>query len=503
MSTPTDPATAPTILEAIARHDPESAVVVDGEVLAYPAVRAAAHAVATDLLDGRTSLDQARVVIATRADAGYVASLLGVWAAGGIAVPIRPGIPQPEVDYVVEDTRATLVLHDATTVGMVSHLAGRDGVRLHEVAVRADGPADPPVPPPSRDTGALMIYTSGTTGRPKGVVHTHGSLAAQVASLQSAWGWSADDRIPLVLPLHHVHGIVNVLCCALATGATCEMQGGLDPVRVWDTLGDDDTTLFMAVPTIYGRLIRAWEEADEATRQRWSDGARSLRLMVSGSAALPVDMLERWEQLTGHRLLERYGMSEVGMALSNTLEERVPGTVGYPLPGVRARLVDDEGRGLDGDDVSGHLQLQGPAQFREYWGRPEATRESFVDGWFDTGDDAGRTDGRYRILGRASVDILKSGGEKVSALEVEFVYRTHDRIDDIAVVGVPDPTWGQRICAAVVAASDDLDTDGLRAWGKQRLADYKVPREFLIVDDLPRNAMGKVTKPAVTELFDA
>lgn len=498
MTDPHDPHDAPTILEAMARAGDRPALVAGDDVHTADEVRRAAAGIARDLLGGRDGLDEARVVLLSEPTPDYVAALLGTWMAGGLAVPIRPGVPRPEIDRVVEDAAPSIALHDAANAAALEHLDQHDDVVRRQVTF---APADAPPPtPPSRDTAALMIYTSGTTGRPKGVVHTHASLAAQVAALQSAWAWTSDDRIPLVLPLHHVHGVVNVLCCALASGATCEMHPGLDPGRVWDAFTDADTTLFMAVPTIYGRLIRAWDEADTATRRRWSDGARGLRLMVSGSAALPVDMLERWEAITGQRLLERYGMSEVGMALSNTLDERVPGTVGYPLPGVRARLVDDAGRVLEGDVESGHLQLRGPAMFREYWRRPDETRDSFVDGWFDTGDDAARDDGRYRMLGRSSVDILKTGGEKVSALEVEFVYRTHDGVDDIAVVGVPDPTWGQRVCAAVVA-TDELDPAELRAWGKERLVDYKVPRDFLVVDDLPRNAMGKVTKPAVVELF--
>lgn len=487
-----------TVLEAqAAGADDRPALVAGGIAHTHEQVRRAAAAVATDLLAARDGLDEARVMILVEPTPDYVAALLGTWMAGGMAVPVRPGVPRPEIDRVVEDATASVVLHDAANADAVAHL---DGLELRPVAFHPDATATPP-PAPSPDAGALMIYTSGTTGRPKGVVHTHASLAAQVAALRDAWAWSADDRIPLVLPLHHVHGIVNVLCCALASGATCEMHPRLDPAAVWESFANADTTLFMAVPTIYGRLIAAWDDADEATRGRWSDGARSLRLMVSGSAALPVDMLERWEAITGQRLLERYGMSEVGMALSNTLDERIPGSVGYPLPGVRARLVDDAGTVLDGDVDAGHLQLQGPALFREYWRRPDETRDAFVDGWFDTGDDAARRGGRYRMLGRSSVDILKTGGEKVSALEVEFVYRNHDHVDDIAVVGVPDPTWGQRVCAAVVPADDALDPDTLRAWGKERLVDYKVPREFLVVDDLPRNAMGKVTKPAVADLF--
>jgi malonyl-CoA/methylmalonyl-CoA synthetase len=300
-----------------------------------------------------------------------------------------------------------------------------------------------------------------------------------------------------------VHGIVNVLTCALWSGAACEILPAFDAREVWSRLARGDLTLYMAVPTLYRRLIDAWDGADEATKAAWSAGARRLRLMVSGSAALPVPTLERWEEITGHRLLERYGMTEIGMALSNPLRgERRPGHVGQPLPGVAVRLTDEADAPVT-DGRAGQIQVRGPAVFREYWRRPEATAEAFTpDGWFRTGDLAVIENGSYRILGRESVDILKTGGEKVSALEIEAVLRDHALVADCAVVGVPDPEWGERVCAAVVAAPGGAPTsDALRAWARERLAPYKVPKEVRVVPELPRNAMGKVTKPDVQGLF--
>jgi malonyl-CoA/methylmalonyl-CoA synthetase len=257
----------------------------------------------------------------------------------------------------------------------------------------------------------------------------------------------------------------------------------------------------MAVPTIYARLIAAWEAAAEQTRRHWSDGARQLRLMVSGSAALPVSTLERWRELTGHVLLERYGMTELGMALSNSLTRRVPGHVGEPLPGVTVRLVDDAGDDV-GDDAPGELLVRGPNVFREYWRRPDATAEAFTDGWFRTGDVAVHEADGFRMLGRSSVDIIKTGGEKVSALEIEEVYRTHPDVVDCAVVGVDDADWGERVCIAIVPAAGVADdAEALRAWGKQRLIPAKVPGRYAFVDELPRNTLGKTIKPEVKRLF--
>ncbi|MBW3570328.1 MAG: acyl-CoA synthetase, partial [Gemmatimonadetes bacterium] len=313
----------------------------------------------------------------------------------------------------------------------------------------------------------------------------------------------ADDRTLLVLPLHHVHGIVNVLACALWSGAACEILPRFDADQTWRVIESGRLTLFMAVPTVYGRLIAAYDDAGAERRERMSAGCRRMRLMVSGSAALPVRTLERWREISGHVLLERYGMTEIGMALSNPLRgERRPGFVGVPLPGVRARLVDEEGAEVE-PGTPGEIEIAGPGVFLEYWRRPEATAQAFRDGWFRTGDVAVVEDGYYRILGRRSVDIIKTGGYKVSALEIEEVLRTHPLIGECAVVGVADEQWGERVCAAVETPEDSgLTLEALQEWAREHLAPYKLPRDLRRVDALPRNAMGKVLKPEVAKLFN-
>ncbi len=254
----------------------------------------------------------------------------------------------------------------------------------------------------------------------------------------------------------------------------------------------------MAVPTIYSRLLAAWDAADDTGRAAFRSGCEHMRLMVSGSAALPPSLFHRWREISGHTLLERYGMTEIGMALANPLHgERLPGTVGRPLPGVDIRLQKEPG------EEAGEIQVRGPTVFAGYWGKPEATAECFTeDGWFRTGDIAVCGQGVYRILGRNSVDILKSGGFKLSALEIETELLEHPAIAQCAVVGLPDPEWGERVAAAVVPREGrDLDLSELRAWGKERLAAYKLPSRLAVVTALPRNAMGKVVKPDVKRLF--
>jgi len=349
----------------------------------------------------------------------------------------------------------------------------------------------------------MILYTSGTTGKAKGVVSTHLNIQAQVKSLVEAWGWTSEDYILHVLPLHHVHGIINVLTCALWAGARCEILPRFDPLETWQKFVERDLTLFMAVPTIYVKLIAAWEGATKQEQELMGKACKKFRLMVSGSAALPVSVLAEWKAITGHTILERYGMTEIGMALSNPLYgERAPGSVGTALPQVEVRLVDD-GDNPVGPGVSGEIQVKGPSVFLEYWQRPEETRASFHQGWFSTGDVAIVEKGIYRILGRKSTDIIKTGGYKVSALEIEEVLRSHPAIKECAVVGIEDPEWGERVGAALILESgEDLTLAELRTWGKRRLAPYKVPTRVVIVDDLPRNPLGKVTKLLLKKYFE-
>jgi malonyl-CoA/methylmalonyl-CoA synthetase len=349
----------------------------------------------------------------------------------------------------------------------------------------------------------LVLYTSGTTSQPKGAVLTHAALQAQVESLVEAWGWRADDRLLHVLPLNHTHGLVNALLCPLWSGAVSELAPGFDAAAVWARLASGEITVFMAVPTMYQRLIAAWEAAGPADRRGWADGARALRLTVSGSAALPVPVFERWRQISGQALLERYGMTEIGMALSNPLSgDRRPGTVGVPLPGVEVRVVAEDG-GEAADGEPGEIVVRSPGAFREYWDRPAETAAAWLaDGWFSTGDVAVRTDGVVRILGRRSVDIIKTGGEKVSALEIEDVLRTHPAVQDCAVVGLPDEEWGECVTAAVVPqAGAALALDDLRDWARARLAPAKLPRRLVVVADLPRSPLGKVSKPTLVRML--
>jgi malonyl-CoA/methylmalonyl-CoA synthetase len=454
-------------------------------VFSYYDLAQAAGRIAADLTGGGGDLDEARVAFLVPPSFAYVVISRGIWLAGGIAVPLAVLHPPAELEHVIRDSGASVVVGSGRQAGSLESIAAAVGarfVRTPDLIATEARPAPTVELQPGRR--AMILYTSGTTGRPKGVVTTHGNMAAQIASLLDAWEWTREDCALLALPLHHVHGIINVLGCALAAGASCEILPQFDSERTWDRLASGEITVFSAVPTIYNRLIESFDAAPPDVQRVRAAGCRRIRLMMSGSAALPVRTLERWRAISGHTLLERYGMTETGMILSNPLHgERRPRFVGRPLPGVTVRLID------------GEIEVRSPGVFLEYWGRPGETRDAFRDGWFKTGDVASVEDGSYRLLGRSSVDIIKTGGYKVSALEIEEVIRDHPSVSDCAVVGVPDDEWGERVSAEVeLRAGTTLTLEQLREWMKDRLAPYKAPKELRAVQALPRNAMGKVVK---------
>ena len=484
----------------LSRHGLATALVDERGPVSFRELDEAVSCAASALLGASTDLAEARVAFLVPPGRDFVATFVGIWRAGGIAVPLPVSHPPAELDYVIRDAEASVVVADATCVERVRASAAIVGARLVDPADWAGAATGslPDVRPPRR---AMMLYTSGTTGKPKGVVLTHANVTAMIEALVEAWRWTDADRTLLVLPLHHVHGLINVLGSALWAGAMCEMPTRFDAGATWARLASGEITVFTAVPTVYYRLIQAFE-AEPALQAARSAGVGRTRLMMSGSAALPAATLERWREISGHVLLERYGMTEIGMALANPLVgERRPGFVGRPLPHVEIRLVDEAGREAP-PGSPGEIEVRGPAVFSEYWRRPDATAAAFRDGWFRTGDTAVVEDGACRLLGRSSVDILKTGGFKVSALEIEDTLRLHPSVGDCAVVGVDDEEWGQQVCAAIEPkAGHHVSAADLEPWLAERLAPYKRPRAFRIVETLPRNAMGKVVKPEVTRWF--
>ncbi|MFC1730348.1 acyl-CoA synthetase [candidate division KSB1 bacterium] len=455
------------------------------------------------LLDGRCNLNETRVAFLVSPGYHYTAVQWGIWRAGGIAVPLCVQHPTPEMEYVIEDSDADIVIIQSDVLNKLQSSEVIKGRRFLCVSDLFDEPATrSTLPEIAPDKRALILYTSGTTDKPKGVVSTHSNIEAQVQSLITAWKWTKDDYILNVLPMHHIHGIVNVQTCALWSGAVCESLPSFDAGIVWEQFLEEKLTLFMAVPTIYVKLIAAWETVSPDEQEKMSAACRKMRLMVSGSAALPVSVLEKWKTISGHVLLERYGMTETGMILSNPLNsQRRAGFVGTPLPGVDVRLIDDNGA-VAAPGSQGEVHVKGSNVFHEYWNKPDETKIAFQDGWFITGDVCVVENGSYRLLGRKSVDIIKTGGYKVSALEIEEVLRTHPDISECAVVGLDDAEWGQRVCAALVLNNDaEMSLESLREWARELIAVYKIPTVIQKFDVLPRNTMGKVSKPKIVKVF--
>ena len=334
----------------------------------------------------------------------------GFGAAGGIAVPLCVLHPLPSIQYVLEDTKTENVIAHKDYIEFLKPLEVAIGISVIPLeSILQENISE--LPEVNSARRAMILYTSGTTSKPKGVVTTHNNIEAQITTLVNAWEWEKDDHILNILPLHHVHGIINVMSCALWSGACCEFLPKFEVEKVWKILASKRLTLFMAVPTIYYKLISYWDDLSKQEQNRLSEAAAKLRLMVSGSAALPVPVLEKWKEITSQTLLERYGMTEIGMGLSNSYRgERRPGHVGLPLPGVEMRLVDSQNNTVNANEP-GEFQVKGPSVFKEYWQKPDATQKAFTpDGWFITGDIGMLNDGLYKILGRDSVDIIKSGG---------------------------------------------------------------------------------------------
>ncbi|MCP4578670.1 MAG: AMP-binding protein [Deltaproteobacteria bacterium] len=491
------------LIEAAEKHRGRTAIATTDGTFTYDRLLESSKRTACGLLAGQKDLEGRRVAFLTPRSFDYPAIQWGIWRAGGIAVPLCEVHPPAELKHTLSDSGASIVVSHPDFSEILAPIAKDLNVRflLTDQLLKADCRTLPMV---DSERPAMILYTSGTTGKPKGVVLTHHNLEAQITTLIKAWEWRREDRILHVLPLHHTHGIVNVLCCALWAGAVCDMLPRFDALGVWQKFVDGNITLFMAVPTIYFKLMEIWEKSSSEQQQVMGRACDRLRLMVSGSAALPVTAFHRWKSITGHALLERYGMTEIGMALSNPLhEKRRPGHVGTPLPGVEIRLADQKGHTVP-EGTSGEIEVRGPTVFQEYWRRPIETESAFRGSWFKTGDVAVVEENSYRIRGRQSTDIIKTGGYKVSALEIEEVLRRHPNISECAVVGMEDPEWGERVCAAILLKEGSaLSQAELRKWGKERLAPYKVPSNIMLVKSLPRNPMGKVTKPDVKDLFES
>ncbi|HEY8357860.1 MAG TPA: malonyl-CoA synthase [Ramlibacter sp.] len=465
-------------------------------------------AMIANLLQSLRLEEGARIAVQVEKSVEALMLYLATLRAGCVFLPLNTAYQKGEIEYFVGNAEPAVVVCSPANFGWVSKIAFQAGTRhvftlgddrtgsllqrasvqrdVHEAAIRG------------ADDLAAILYTSGTTGRSKGAMLTHGNLLSNAQVLKECWGWRKGDVLVHALPIFHVHGLFVALHGALLNGSKMLWFGRFDPRRVIEKL--PEATVFMGVPTLYTRMLA------EPTLTR--EAVRNMRLFVSGSAPLLLETFNAWQERTGHAILERYGMSETVMLVSNPYDpadgERRGGTVGFPLPGVELRVRGDDGQDLPTGEIGG-IEVRGPSVFKGYWRMPEKTREEFTaDGWFRTGD-VGKFDerGYVTIVGR-SKDLIISGGYNVYPAEIESALNELPGVAESAVVGVPHPDFGEVGVAVVVPKPGaDLQAEALVAALKAQLANFKVPKRCFVVPELPRNTMGKVQKNLLREQHKA
>ena len=420
----------------------------------------------------------------------YIDLFLACTRLGVIVVPINVLYRDREMSHILGDaTPKAVVVADGGAWGRTEYQAWGIDALTQAAALRTPTPIDRAL---DLATPAALVYTSGTTGPAKGAVITHGNLCANARMLVDAWRFTADDRLLLALPLFHVHGLGNGVHCWLLSGCRTRLLERFDHASAAATFRDFRATAFFGVPTMYVRLLEV-----EPAAAREIGGA--FRLCVSGSAPLPAQVLEDFEALFGHRILERYGMTETLMTLGNPYDgERRAGTVGLPFPGVSIRIVDEQGQAV-GDNESGEIFVRSPTVCSGYWNRPDATAAAFTDGWFRTGDIAERGPGGYITLRGRRSDVVICGGFNIYPREIEELLAEHPSVAEVAVAGVPDAVRGEVPVAYVVLRADaSASADALIEHCRSQLASFKVPRRVVFMDRLPRTALGKVQKQHLT-----
>lgn len=457
----------------------EAALEFGGETFTFGEVEARANRMASLLARrGLTKGDRLCVYLAN--SPAMIDLYLACVKTGVIFVPVNILYREREVSHIVRDADPAAVVADGDVPGISS--AWQVDELLKEAAALN---ADPPRTVIDGDDAAVIIYTSGTTGQSKGAVLTHNNFAANAINLTVSWRFGPADRLLLGLPLFHVHGLGNGLHCWLLSGCRMRLLTRFEHHKAAEEFASFQPTVFFGVPANYVRLLDLGGEASKI-------GA-SMRLFVSGSAPLPAQVLEEFEARFGHRILERYGMTETLMNISNPYYgERRAGTVGFPLPGISVEIRDAAGHVLDAGQ-EGELYIRGPNVFREYWRNPAATTAAIQNGWFRTGDMGVRScDGYYTLKGRAS-DLIISGGFNIYPREIEEFLLEQPGVREAAVAGVPDRVRGE-VPVAYIVAGEGFDRDAVEAKCRAAFASFKLPRAYVTVDSLPRTALGKVQK---------
>jgi malonyl-CoA/methylmalonyl-CoA synthetase len=504
------------IVEALMQHAQEQperqAILFEDQVIGYGQLYADVARFARALTAWGIQAGD-RVALFLENCPAFVVAYLGTHLAGGVVVLVNPQYRQVELSHIMSDAGVRLCVTStagaaelqALTIPTLSAVvivdaadnasSGGNWEHITFTAFMLHAREDGQLTMPTDDAPALIGYTSGTTGRSKGALLLHRNLVANITSLTSAWHWTEHDRLLLTLPLFHAHGLMVGMHGTLFKGATVVLRRKFDAADCLALLkSDPEITLFFGVPTMYARLLA------EAKKQ--GVPSHLPRLFVSGSAPLSPQLFEDFARTFGQTILERYGMTETIMNLTNPYDgERRAGTVGAPFPGQEARVVDVRTRQPLPAGEIGEIEIRGPHVFAGYWNRPDATTEAFAPaGWFKTGDLGWYSDdGYYTITGRAR-ELIISGGYNVYPREVEDVLETHPDVAEAAVIGLPDSEFGEQVVAVIVPVRDHTpDPAELIAFCRERLASYKKPRQIVFVSALPRNALGKIQKPLLVE----
>ncbi|CAF1279085.1 unnamed protein product [Adineta steineri] len=473
-----------------------------------------------------------RIAFLCNPDASFVVAQWSCWLSRAICIPLCKDHPEALLDYYIDDAKCSHLIVSPEYEKLLRPLADKyriplviitnKDIELGKTKQNLQSSNQEQLDIFSKNSDdALILYTSGTTGKPKGVVHTIDTLRAQMNAMLSAWRVTKNDTILNVLPLHHVHGMINCVMSPLYAGGTVVMMNKFDAEQTWNHLLNDrnpSINVFSAVPTVYIKLIEhIGKSSNKDIKKLCSD---HMRLFLSGSSALPESTFQKWHELTGFEIVEQFGSSETGRVLSNKLDgKKLAGRVGLPMPDLKVRLVqkdenNNEQTVVEGTydkvkilqkehdgKIEGEIYVKGPTIFKYYFNKEEATRKAFdSEGYYMMGDMAeyNKANNTFRILGRSSVDIIKSGGYKISALDVETVILHHPLVNECVVIGVKDLEWGERVTAIVVLQpgkkEQDLTLEQLRDYCKKKLPGYQCPTQLKIVDKLERNAVGKVNK---------
>ncbi|CAF0935488.1 unnamed protein product [Brachionus calyciflorus] len=503
----------------------------------------------------KSDLNGEKIAVLCSNNYTYLISCLAVWMSNGVPLGINKNYPNNLIEYFINDSKCKLVINGITGQETNSHelntLLDKNKVinlELNESTFYKEIPQTLVSNPyekiqnllnldEMRQKEGIILYTSGTSGPPKGVVLTRSNILRTIETLVDAWKISSNDSLLHVLPLNHVHGLIYCLLTYLYAGCHVDMLPKFDAQKVWHKLLDKNNGIntFMGVPTVYVQLVNYYLNDLELQKKYPVDYIKEIfrskiRLIVSGSAPLNVKTHREWDEITGYKILERYGMTEIGLGLSNPYIEsgdrkRVAGAVGRPYGNTRVRIVepnedldskhvlvesgpDDDKFFEKSEFLFGELQVKGDMVFREYLNKPLQTKETFSDdGWFKTGDTAEflKDQKIYKLIGRTSVDVIKSGGYKISALDIEKELLGHEMIDDVAVMGLKDPVWGQKIFALIVlkdVLKNKFNLDEFKAWCKRRLPKQSVPKLVKIIQKMPRNQLGKVNKKELIKIYE-